>query len=293
MQQVLVACGDVATLKQIVAALPSDAFKPIATKNGAGIAQKIAGRGVLLAIVHEQLQDGMAGQLCVQLKALNPAPRILFLAARPPAEGPFDRALRFPVPGPLLRRAVNTLMEPDESEDDLERWRGFYNELKAHVEALPNRDYYQILGSRHDAPHHILVAQFDTLSMRFHPDRYRQLRGTDWGDAIHDHANTLYKHITEAWSILSDRKLRNAYNERLGLGSLRMSSEVVNAESRPKALADFATNSRSKKFLRMAQADIAKSDWASALQNLQFAASMEGDNPGIAAKIAEVEAKLG
>ena len=72
-----------------------------------------------------------------------------------------------------------------------------------------------------------------------------------------------------------------------------MSSEVINTESRPKALADHATNARSKKFLRMAQADIAKKDWASALQNLQFAASMEGDNPGIAAKIAEIEELLG
>lgn len=293
MQQVLVACGDVASLKKIIAALPGDEYKAIATKKGGGIAAKIASRNVPLAIVHEELEDGLAIELCHELRQLNPAPSIIFLAAQPPAEGPFDRALRFPVPGPLIRRAVKLLATSEDADDDLDRWRTFYEELQTRVAELEGKDYYQVLGARAGAPHHMLVARFDQLSMRFHPDRYRQLKGTRWGDAIHALSNKLYKSITEAWSVLSDRKLRQAYDEELGLGNLRMSSEVFTTDVGPRSLPDYATSSRSRKFLRMAQADIAKSDWASALQNLQFAASMEGDNPGIAAKIAEIEKKLG
>jgi hypothetical protein len=46
-----------------------------------------------------------------------------------------------------------------------------------------------------------------------------------------------------------------------------------------------------KKFLKLAQTDIAAKSWQSALQNLRFALSMESSNEAIKAKIAEIEAK--
>ena len=60
MNEILVACGDMALLKQILSELPAKAFKPIATRNGAGTAQKVAHRNLVLAIVHADLTDGQA-----------------------------------------------------------------------------------------------------------------------------------------------------------------------------------------------------------------------------------------
>ncbi|MGM0555903.1 MAG: hypothetical protein ACQEVA_05975, partial [Myxococcota bacterium] len=63
MQQILIACGDVELLRKIVGDLPQNQFKPVATKTGEGIAQKLAGRNVPLAIVYEQLADDTTGSL--------------------------------------------------------------------------------------------------------------------------------------------------------------------------------------------------------------------------------------
>lgn len=295
MEQILIACGDVELLRRIVADLPQGKFKPIATKTGAGIAQKIAGRGVALAVVHEKLADDTAAQLCQELGALDDRPAILYLtAASPPSDGPFDRALRYPVPGPILRNAIGALAAGSGGGHDLERWRQFYRELKARLEGLDDQDYFRVLGVKRGAPHHKVQKAYDLLSVRYHPDRYRQFRDEKWGQAIYDKTTQLYKVISEAYNILSDRKLRQAYERALARGELRLDPQDQAAQDTgPKPVTALGNTSASKKFLKLAHTELAKGDLASALQNLKFAHSMEPDNQALADKIAEVEAKLG
>ena len=127
MKEILIACGDVDLLKRIIADLPPNTFKPIATKRGAGIAAKLTGRNLRHAIVHATLADGTAGQLLQELQGLDPVPGVLLLTSdAPPKEGPFKAALRYPVPGPVLRNAIGQLAPDDDAEHDLERWRLFY-----------------------------------------------------------------------------------------------------------------------------------------------------------------------
>ncbi|MFU8805552.1 MAG: hypothetical protein ACNA8W_17195, partial [Bradymonadaceae bacterium] len=59
----------------------------------------------------------------------------------------------------------------------------------------------------------------------------------------------------------------------------------------PRSIEDLGTSAASKKFLRLAQTDVAKADYESALQNLKFAQSMEPDNVAIGHKIDELKAK--
>ncbi len=296
MQEILIACGDVALLKKIIAELPGDQLKPIATKRGQGTAQKVSGRGLASAIVYEQLADGATGQLLQDLRQLTPRPKVLLLTGdAPPKQGPFEVALRYPVPGPVFRNAVQKILPEQETEHDLERWRTFYRELKARRQKLPEQSYYDMLGIRQDSPHHALVKAFDAASLRYHPDRYDKYRGERWGEAIYQETNTLYKAMTEAYFMLSDRTLRKAYDKALEEGRLRMTSEEANAmkNAGPVSLEALGETSASKKFLRLAQSDVAAQNWSSALQNLKFAASMEPNNAEIQAKIDEVSAKLG
>lgn len=294
MEQILIACGDVDLLRRVVSDLPEGQFKPIATKSGGGIASKIASRNVRLAIVYESLSDGPGAGLCSQLQALDDPPPILFLTGgKPPDSGPFDLALRYPVPGPVLRNAIKRVVGAGRGEQDLQRWKAFYEELQARLEATHEQSYYGMLGVKPDAPHHAIVRNYDRLSVRYHPDRYNQFRGERWGAAIYEHANELYKILTEAFSVLDDRRLKKKYDKALDEGRLRLSPSEKNAQDAgPELLENHARSGQGKKFLRLAQRDIARNDWAAALQNLQFAASMEGDVPAIAEKIAEVEAKL-
>lgn len=295
MEQILIACGDVDLLRKVAGDLPDGRFKPIATKSGDGIAKKIDKRNVAVAIVHESLSDMPGAALCNELRALDEPPKILYLAADgAPADGPFDLAIRYPVPGPVLRNAIGRLAPQEAPEQDKDRWRAFYTELKERRDKLAEQNYYAMLGVKVGAPHHVIVKVYDQLSMRYHPDRYTQYRGENWGQKIYELTNELFKELTDAFSVLTDRRLRKKYDTELSKGVLRLDSYVKagGKDTGPELLENAATTAQGKKFLRLAQRDLARRDWPAALQNLRFAASMEPDSDVINEKIAEVEFNL-
>lgn len=293
MKEILVACGDVELLKKILSELPRDTFKPIATKKGGGTAQKVANRQLAGAVVHRDLADGTAEQLLQQLRAQAPTMPILLLTpGDPPAKGPFDRALRYPIPGPVLRNALKPMMKAGDQGQDKDRWRAFYKEVKKRLGAAPKQSYYGVLGVEDGAPHHRLVKAFDKLSMRYHPDRYSQFRDEKWGRKLHDKVNALYKLMTEAYGVVSDRRLRKKYEEALADGKLRLDPEEANpTDQGPRSLDELANTPKARRFLKMAQSDIAKGAHDAAVQNLQFALSMEPDNAAIQKRLEELKAQ--
>lgn len=297
MREILIACGDVNLLKQLLQEIPAQTYKPIATKRGANIAQKLANRGLVEAIVHEALEDGTTSALIQELKQLQPTPKILLIGAKKPDARTYPQAditLHYPCPGPVLRNALRQIAPPEQDEANLESWRLFYRELKDRNATLDGLDYYQIMLIPRDAPHHVLVKAFDALSLRYHPDRYNQFRHERWGEAIYQEANILYKMMTEAYGVLADRKMRALYDQGLAQGLKRLSLEDAKnlKNAGPKSVEDLGTLDASKKFLKLAQTDIATMNWNRALQNLRFAQSMEPQNEAIAAKIQEIEAKI-
>lgn len=296
MREILIACGDVELLKKLISEIPSQTYKPIATKRGSGIAQKIANRGIVEAIVYDYLQDETTDTLIRELKQLSPTPKIMILGPRKPDPAQYgaDVALHYPCPGPVFRNALKQIAPPEDNSADIEAWRLFYRELKARNAEIAQQNYYQIMLIPQDAPHHVLVKAFDALSLRYHPDRYNQHRHERWGEAIYQEANVLYKMMTEAYGILSDRKMRALYDQCLTEGKLRLSLEETKnmKNSGPKSIEELGETDASKKFLKLAQTDVATMSWNRALQNLRFAQSMEPHNKAIAEKIAEIEAKI-
>lgn len=293
MKEILIACGDVDLLRQLVADLPPNVFKPIATRRGGGIVDKLGDRPIAMAIVHASLEDGAAGALLQGLSARAiKTPTLLLTPDTPPSEGPFSTALRYPVPGPVLRNAINRLVADEPEAHDLDKWKTFYQEVKGRLAKAPTQNYFAIIAVPKGAPHHVIVKAFDALSLRYHPDRYNQFRSEKWGAALHEKVNILYKLMTEAYSVLSDRRLRARYEAALEEGLLRLPKEDSGtADKGPRSIEDLGNSAASKKFLRLAQTDAAKADYNSALQNLRFAQSMEPDNAAISQKIEELKAK--
>lgn len=289
MEDILVASGDIDILRKIIEDLPPNRFKPVASKKGHGIVDKLQGKDLKFAIVDAQLADGSSETLRQELKTAFPNIKIL-LVGHTQKDTSADVAIQYPVPGPILRNAINRAYPLSTQGEDLQKWRRFNNELDIILEKFSNQSYYQILGLQNTVPHHALVTVYDQLSARYHPDRYATIAGKKWGDVIIKKANAVFKIIVEAFSILSQRQLRKRYDEVLLKGELRL-SKTESLDAGPRTLDTFATNSQSRKFLRLAQSSIAKKDLPSALQNLRFAQSME-TNPLIDEKIAEIEKKL-
>ncbi|RDV38485.1 hypothetical protein DV096_06605 [Bradymonadaceae bacterium TMQ3] len=290
MNELLVACGDVDLLKRILADLPTGRFKPVATRKGTGIAPKLVGRPVAAAIVHAHLADQATAQLLSELRSHLPElPILLLYQDQAPANAPVSRSLRYPVPGPVFRNALNALLPRHHSQADLEQWRAFYNETKLRLQRAPSQSYFQLMGLNNGAPHHKIVKAFDALSLRFHPDRYDQYKSERWGQALYDHVNAFYKLLTEAYAVISDRRLRSLYEQALARGELRLDSETSNPSERgPRSLDELSNNPQAKRFLKLAQRDLAIGNPDAALQNLQFALSMEPDNKAIEQKIASL-----
>ncbi len=288
MEEILTVCGDIDILRKMVEDLPPKRFTPIASKKGGAIVAKIANRAMGFAIIHKTLADGDSLRLRQELKATFPQIKILLIGTTEKDDFS-DAVLRYPVPGPIFRNAISGLYPIASNGDDLEQWRAFNKELNSILATFELQNYYQILGLQNSAPHHALVDIYDQLSSRYHPDRYATIAGTKWGDVIIGKVTTLYKLIVEAYSVLSNRRKRKQYDEELKKGNIRMTDAVI--EDGPKSLFATAKNPQSKRFLKLAQADLAKKNWGAALQNLKFAQSME-DNPLVDEKIAEIEKKL-
>lgn len=288
MEEILTVCGDIDTLRKMVEDLPPNRFTPIASKKGGAIVAKIANRSMRFAIIHKTLADGDSLSLRKELKAAFPDIKILLLGSTEKDEF-CDAVLRYPVPGPILRNAISGVYPTVAQGDDLGQWRAFNKELNTILATFKTQNYYQILGLQNSAPHHALVEIYDQLSARYHPDRYATIAGNKWGDVIIGKVTTLYQLVVEAFSVLSNRRSRRRYDDELKKGNIRMTDTAI--ADGPTNLFTTAKNTQSKKFLKLAQSDLAKKNWTAALQNLRFARSME-DNPLVDEKIAEIEKKL-
>lgn len=294
MDDILIACGDIDLLRRIVSDLPDSVSNPMATKKGEGMVEKVVERGIELAIVHEHLRDDGTQALCKGLARLRGGPPILLLTdSSPPDEGPFDRAMRYPVPGPILRNAIESLSTSEDDEEELERWRQFYREVKTRQSQLSEQDYFEMLGVEQGAPHQEIVDAFDHLTSRYHPDRYQQHRDQKWGRALHERLGSLYATLTEAYQVLTDRKLRKQYEDALKRGEIRLDEDVLsNPDTGPESLTDLSNHPKVERFLEMAQRELAKDNPSDALQHLEFASNIDPDNQALTERIEQIEANL-
>lgn len=285
--QIMLAAADREVLLGLMPEFPRSRFAPMAGMSGHDVADVLQRRTVDAVVVHETLVDMGGERLCVWLREnVGKGLAIILLVSQLPPRrrgpSPYDAVLRIPAAPGVLGDRVANLVRQKWSEAGGQG--SFATEVGERFAKVDSQDYYAILGVSQAAKYDAVRNAYDRLSLRFHPDKYLSLKGTE----VHEQLNALYKRIGEAYRILTDQKKKSAYDKLLKQGMLRY-DEASREKEGPKSLEDLSDNPRVKRFLKLAQVSIASGNSRAALQNLKFAKSLEPGNALLAEKIAELD----
>ena len=157
---------------------------------------------------------------------------------------------------------------------------------------LDQLDYYTLLGVPEDASADAIRAAFHRFATRYHPDRHLGKGLTE-----RERAAQIFRRGTEAYRVLLAPDSRRLYDEGLARGELRLVPGAAARRSvRPPGAyvpgALVARTPRARPFLARAVVALEIGDLQAARLNLRIALQNDPGNPGIEAKLAEVEGKL-
>jgi DnaJ-class molecular chaperone len=162
-------------------------------------------------------------------------------------------------------------------------------EITALARIIGEIDYYQLLDLRRNAVAGEVKKAYHATRRAFHPDAHRHL-DADLQEAV----RVIAMRVSEAYSVLRDPRRRQAYDARLDAGDgLRMQLAEAQAEAGRKADAELGGKTpQGRQYHRLAQKDIARSDYAAAARNLQTALTFEPGNELFKRMLAEAREKL-
>jgi hypothetical protein len=171
------------------------------------------------------------------------------------------------VPSPLPRSGTLELLTPEQTEG-----------LARFVQEMQQQDYFQVLGLPQTATKGDIKKAFYRDSRTYHPDRVFHLRDDDAKRNI----NSIYKRITEAYSVLKEDAKRTKYlsdingAERSTKLRFTEASEAEQKAEAKKAVEDeFGTVPKARPFFKSALQDIERQNWASAERNLKTGLTYE------------------
>ncbi len=101
------------------------------------------------------------------------------------------------------------------------------SEIREFAQAIPDMDYYEVLGVARDDDTSAIRDAFFARSKRFHPDRYFNKELGVYGDLLHE----IYKRIVVANDMLRDPALKARYDKALAPESASASSQLSPAPS--------------------------------------------------------------
>ena len=160
------------------------------------------------------------------------------------------------------------------------------------MSALDDLDYYTLVGVEDDASITDIKRAFRDFARKYHPDNY-----TGRGPEKVEQATAIYRRGSEAYQVLTDDKMRQAYDRALTKGKLRLSAEemdrAIMGDMAPKKRPEVPINS--PQALRAYKAGIAKAhagQWKEAWRLLKQAHEAEPENDFIASRFYRVERKL-
>lgn len=154
--------------------------------------------------------------------------------------------------------------------DDVEYRRWADRIERAHA-ALATSNYYDVLGVPPAASQDEIRQAFHRRAVQLHPDRHRATPEPERGRVY-----AVFKRMTEAFRVLVDPELREAYDRGLAAGQLRLTDE---GSRRPKSHEDLLRTPAGKRHYQIAAQAMAHGDMQAAVLNVQLAISHEGEVP--------------
>jgi curved DNA-binding protein CbpA len=162
-------------------------------------------------------------------------------------------------------------------------------EITALAGILGELDYYQLLHLEPNAKPSDVKRAYHATSRTFHPDSNR-FQEPEVRRAIDEIA----KRISEAYSILRNPRRRKAYDQQVeAKAGVRMQlAEAEAAGSRKQTEAREGRTTQGRQYFNLASASLRQADFASAVRNLQTAATFEPDNAYFKEQLAKARKKL-
>jgi DnaJ-class molecular chaperone len=159
-------------------------------------------------------------------------------------------------------------------------------EIKALVRIMDELDYYQLIHVAPGASMRELKRAYYSTSRSFHPDANRH-REAELRCAV----AKISKRVTEAYTVLRDPLRREAYDRMLAEGSgvrqqLSQAQEATRQSSAPAG-----DTPQGRQYWSLAQADLARGDFAAAARNLQTALTFEPGNAAFKQALQDARAK--
>jgi len=164
----------------------------------------------------------------------------------------------------------------------------------AWLQVLDDLTYYELFAIDAGVDADDVRRAFHEFCDAFHPDRH-VARSDDQREAL----STIFKRGTEAYSVLSDERLRGRYDEQLVAGGAARPVRISLAHSRPppsqsgpQRLEDSAKSPAARPFARRAEELMGAGDFRQAKLQLVMANHMDPGNETLEAALRRVEAKL-
>jgi len=161
-------------------------------------------------------------------------------------------------------------------------------ELRALANIVEDLDYYQLLEVDARATAAQVRTAYHAVARRFHPDRLRQ----EGGDAVAA-AERVAKRVSEAYAVLRDPRRRRLYDQQREDGGRRL--QLVEGGARADRQVSDERQGRTpngRRYITLANQDLARGDLKSARQNLQMALTFERDNAWVKETLADLKQKL-
>lgn len=200
-------------------------------------------------------------------------------------EPPFDAVVRVPCGPGVLRDVVMRAVGRRWTDRETPA-RSMTDELVARASRLAEQNHYEVLGLADDVPMEAVVAAFDRLSMRLHPERLLA------NEVPLELANEVYARICEAYRTLRVPATREAYDLQLRSAQPPESGSSVRHPTLGLTLEELSTHPIARRHLRIAQQALAVRDFAMAVAQMRFAASKDPDNALIPAQLTQLEERL-
>lgn len=201
------------------------------------------------------------------------------------AVAPFDAVVRVPCGHGVLRDVVMRALSLRWADAE-EPLRSMAEELEERAEKIPQQNHYEVLGLSDDVPVDMIVAAFDRLSLRLHPERLLA-RGVS-----SERANEVYARICEAYRALRVPSSREAYDLQLRSSGASEGGATTRQPAPGISLEELSTHPIARRHLRIAQQALAVRDTAMAIAQIRFAASKDPDNALIPAQLTQLEERL-